>query len=31
VNPLIERDLSEFDVPVYLYTIYHKGQKAAEA
>jgi O-acetyl-ADP-ribose deacetylase (regulator of RNase III) len=30
VKPLIERHLSELDIPVYVYVVYHKGQKANE-
>lgn len=30
VKPLIERHLSEIDIPVYVYAVYHKGQKANE-
>jgi O-acetyl-ADP-ribose deacetylase (regulator of RNase III) len=31
VKPLIERHLGELGVPVYVYTTYAKGKKAAEA
>lgn len=31
VKPLIARHLGELQVPIYLYTTYHKGQKAGES
>lgn len=30
VKPLIERHLGELDIPVYVYVVYHKGEKARE-
>ena len=30
VQPLIERHLGDLDIPVYLYTTFHAGQKADE-
>lgn len=30
VRPLIDQHLGDLDIPVYLYTAYHKGEKAAE-
>lgn len=30
VKPLIERHLGALDIPVYVYVVYHKGQKARE-
>jgi len=30
VKPLIERYLAELNIPVFVYTVYHKGQKAKE-
>jgi len=30
VKPLVARYLGEVEVPVYIYTTYHKGQKASE-
>ncbi|MBS9477104.1 macro domain-containing protein [Ancylobacter radicis] len=30
VKPLVERHLGALDIPVYVYTVYHKDQKAAE-
>jgi O-acetyl-ADP-ribose deacetylase (regulator of RNase III) len=31
VRPLIEQHLGDLAIPVYVYTTYHKGQRAAEA
>lgn len=30
VKPLIESQLGDLDIPVYIYTVFHKGQKAQE-
>ena len=30
VQPLIKQHLGDLAIPVYVYTVYHKGQKAAE-
>jgi O-acetyl-ADP-ribose deacetylase (regulator of RNase III) len=30
VQPLVQQHLGDLDIPVYVYTTYHKGQKAAE-
>ncbi|WP_454683348.1 macro domain-containing protein [Ancylobacter moscoviensis] len=30
VKPLIERHLAELNIPVYVYVVYHKGEKAKE-
>ncbi len=31
VKPLIEQNLSDLEIPIYLYVTYHKDQKAQEA
>ncbi len=31
VNPLITQHLGDLKIPVYVYTVYHAGQKASEA
>lgn len=31
VKPLIEKQLGDLDIPVFIYTTYHKGEKAQES
>lgn len=31
VRPLIEQHLGDLDIPVYVYSVYHPGQRAAES
>jgi O-acetyl-ADP-ribose deacetylase (regulator of RNase III) len=30
VKPLIEKNLGDLDIPIYIYEVYHKGQEAKE-
>ena len=31
IKPLIERNLGDLKIPIYVYATYHKGQRATEA